>query len=66
MDKQETISPVELTFPASLLEQKRIVYECFERRTDCQLLAEIYSRRLTDIDDLRQSLLQRAFAGDLT
>ena len=61
-----TIGPVELTFPTNLSEQKRIVAEYAERRTNCRLLAEAYNEQLASLDNLRQSILQRAFAGELT
>lgn len=35
-------------------------------RNYCKELSELYSTKLQDIDNLRQSLLQQAFAGELT
>ena len=35
-------------------------------RAKSHVLRDTYARKLQDIDDLRQSLLQRAFAGELT
>ena len=52
--------------PSSLEEQRRIVSvldEVLQKNTDLQTL---YTSKLQDISDLRQSLLQKAFAGELT
>lgn len=37
-----------------------------EREEDCRLMEKSYRAKVKDLDDLRQSLLQRAFAGELT
>ena len=49
-----------------ILEQKRLVQAASDRRKDCLVLERNYQSKLTDLDDLRQSLLQKAFAGELT
>ena len=40
--------------------------EITEREVDCRNLECAYREKLQDLDDLRQSLLQKAFAGELT
>ena len=37
-----------------------------EREEDCRLMEKSYRAKVKDLDDLRQSLLQKAFAGELT
>ncbi|MCA1777561.1 MAG: restriction endonuclease subunit S [Loktanella sp.] len=37
-----------------------------EREQDCRNLEKAYHEKIQDLDDLRQSLLQKAFAGELT
>jgi type I restriction enzyme S subunit len=49
-----------------LNEQKRIVRELAEIRESVRALNERYKQTLVDIADLRKSLLQRAFSGQLT
>jgi type I restriction enzyme S subunit len=40
------------------------IFEELESKTDTLILE--YAQKLQDLDDLRQSLLQKAFAGELT
>lgn len=49
-----------------LLEQERLVDQADEISTACNSLSAIAEEKLQDLDDLRQSLLQKAFAGELT
>ena len=55
------------SFPMPSIEEQDIVVEKLNEATRCSsdLLSE-YTTKLTDIADLRQSLLQKAFAGELT
>jgi type I restriction enzyme S subunit len=46
--------------------QDRIADELTEMREKVNLLATHYQTQIQDLDDLRQSLLQKAFAGELT
>lgn len=52
-------------FP-SLLEQERLVAQADELNSATEDLANIATAKLQDLDDLRQSLLQKSFAGELT
>lgn len=47
-------------------EQKQIVRKLAEIRESVRALSEKYKQSLADIADLRQSLLQKAFSGQLT
>ena len=60
------IAPIELQYPSDFREQNRVVEHLkkFIRRT-CAA-AKAYTFQLEDLDDLRRSLLRRAFAGELT
>ena len=62
----KTIKPVELTFPVDTEEQERIVDRYTESRKYCDQLTERHNAKLACLENLRQSLLQRAFAGELT
>lgn len=46
--------------------QQEISAECENLRSFTADIRKYYERKLTDIEDLRQSLLQKAFAGELT
>jgi type I restriction enzyme S subunit len=50
----------------SIAEQRRIVEQCSEIERLSQRLVEHYAAELTDLANLRQSLLQKAFSGELT
>lgn len=64
------ISPTqirEFKFPIPDIEtQAQIVERLTSVRDDSQKLSETYTQKLQDLADLRQSLLQKAFAGQLT
>ena len=47
-------------------DQKRIAGKINKIRGVSNQLCQTYETKLHDIDDLRQSLLQKAFAGELT
>ena len=46
--------------------QRRIATVIDEAHISCSDLVELAKKKLQDLDDLRQSLLQKAFAGELT
>jgi len=46
--------------------QRRIATAIDEGHISCSALVELANKKLQDLDDLRQSLLQKAFAGELT
>ncbi|MGO4916548.1 restriction endonuclease subunit S [Pseudogemmobacter sp. W21_MBD1_M6] len=52
--------------PSDLNVQQSIVDRMTENRAKVDLAAQDYRTKLTDIADLHQSLLQKAFAGELT
>lgn len=60
-----TIEPYPISYP-NLAEQSRIVAELKKAEIHCKSLETKYRTKLQDISDLRQSLLQKAFAGELT
>jgi type I restriction enzyme S subunit len=47
-------------------QQERVVEEAVHLRARTNNLLEVYSAALHDLEDLRQSLLQKAFSGELT
>jgi type I restriction enzyme S subunit len=58
------INPLTISLPP-LPEQKRIVKELDTLSEKVRQLEEIYTKQLTDCDELKQSLLQKAFEGEL-
>lgn len=55
-----------ISYPSSVEEQKAIVNKLDNLKADTDRLQEEYTRQLSDLDELKQSLLQKAFAGELT
>lgn len=60
-----TFERAQFPFP-SLPEQREIVERLSRLTSETTLLSDYYSQKFQDLDDLRQSLLQKAFAGELT
>ena len=61
-----TLKELRFSIPKSLTEQAKLVSCIREHQESCAELVANYTTKLTDIADLRQSLLQKAFAGELT
>jgi type I restriction enzyme S subunit len=61
-----TLKELRFSIPRSLKEQANLVSGIKEHQKSCAELLEHFTTKLTDIADLRQSLLQKAFAGELT
>ena len=55
-----------ITFPKSIEEQARIVAGLNNFFEESQRLESIYQRKIQALDELKQSLLQQAFSGQLT
>lgn len=59
------IGSVPISFPP-LPEQNRIVAALDALSTETRRLTELYEQKLAALEELKQSLLQKAFAGELT
>ena len=59
------LKELEITVPP-LGVQDAVISRLTQIREQAESLAEAFADKLQDIDDLRQSLLQKAFAGELT
>ena len=64
--KAKLLKTVRFKFPNNLDDQRKVAAQCRTSFEKMDELAEVYRTKLTDISDLRQSLLQKAFAGELT
>ncbi len=60
------LGEIALSFPKSLDEQDKIARQLDDLLDETQRLDEKYELRLLQISDLRQSILQKAFSGELT
>lgn len=63
--KASLLKKIPISYP-SLQDQKEIVGQLEDLTAETDRLQEEYSRQLSDLDELKQSLLQKAFAGELT
>ena len=63
--KASLLKTIEISFPKSVVEQERIVVKLDGLREQTQRLESIYRRKLTALDELKKSLLHKAFAGEL-
>jgi type I restriction enzyme, S subunit len=62
----QEIREVEISFPKSLEKQKTIVSKLDNLSTQTKQLEQIYSKKLSCLEELKQSILQKAFKGELT
>lgn len=61
-----SLEGVLLQFPKSNEEQKRIVAKLGALSAETKKLEAIYRQKLADLDELKKSVLQKAFTGQLT
>lgn len=54
-----------VTFPKSLIEQKSIVAKLDALLVETKKLETIYKQKMADLEELKKSVLKRAFNGDL-
>jgi len=59
-------SALKLYLPSDEAEQIKLAGLMEDVLSESESLMELYRSKLSDLDDLRQSLLQKAFAGELT
>jgi type I restriction enzyme S subunit len=52
-------------FPKSILEQQTIVRHLDDLRAETQKLEAIYQQKLSDLEELKKSILQKAFNAEL-
>ena len=62
----KTLVSFSFPVPISLEEQSRIVSNLQELSTETQRLETIYRQKLVALNELKQSILQKAFTGELT
>ncbi|GAB1454702.1 restriction endonuclease subunit S [Draconibacterium sp.] len=63
---QGSLSGLSITFPKTIDEQKRIVEKIEKIAFESQNLQTLYQKKLADLEELKKSILQKAFNGELT
>lgn len=59
------LGELEFHFPKSKTEQQTIVRQLDALRTETQKLEAVYQQKIADLEELKKSILQKAFAGEL-
>lgn len=63
---RNNVHPEKVYFPISKDEQKQIVKKLDELSDECKKLEAIYIQKIVDLEELKKSVLQKAFSGQLT
>ena len=64
--KASRLKKVDISFPGEIEEQRQIVRLLDRLQSETQRLESIYQQKLDALAELKQSILQKAFAGELT
>jgi type I restriction enzyme S subunit len=56
---------IKITFPKSLQEQKKVIKKIEVLSNKTKKLEAIYSLKITDLEEMKKSVLQKAFSGQL-
>lgn len=62
---QGSLSSLTINYPKSTTEQKQIVSKIESLKEETEKLKKIYCRKLDDLDELKKSILHKAFNGEL-
>lgn len=63
--KASLLRTIEISFPASLVLQRKIVFTLDSLRDETQRFESIYQRKLAALSELKKSLLHQAFTEEL-
>jgi type I restriction enzyme S subunit len=61
----EEIREVVIPFPKLIEEQNNIIEKLNALRAEIQKMEAIYQKKIADLEELKKSVLQKAFAGEL-
>ena len=59
------VKQVIFSYPKSLEEQKALIQKFKTLSIETKQLEAIYQQKINDLDELKKSILQKAFAGEL-
>lgn len=61
----DNLKNIKITYPKSRTEQEKIVFQLVTMRNKTQKLESVYQKKIADLEELKKSILQKAFAGEL-
>jgi len=64
--KSKLLKKIKIYVPKTITEQKRIVTKLDALSAETKKLEAIYTQKLADLEELKKSILQKAFNGELT
>lgn len=59
------LTSIKISFPKSLKQQQLIVFKLDALREQTKKLEAVYAQKLQDLEELKKSVLQKAFSGEL-
>lgn len=62
---KDSVRSIKIYLPDSTEEQQKIVIQLNELQEQTKRLEQIYEQKIKDLDELKQSILQKAFNGEL-
>ncbi|MCX6270617.1 MAG: restriction endonuclease subunit S [Bacteroidetes bacterium] len=63
---QVALSSLQISYPNSFTEQQSIIEKLDSLSSETKKLETIYQKKLEDLEELKKSILQKAFSGELT
>jgi type I restriction enzyme S subunit len=61
----DNLKSIKISFPKSLKAQQTIVRQLDALRAETQKLEAMYEKKVADLEELKKSILQKAFAGEI-
>jgi type I restriction enzyme, S subunit len=62
---QTKLNTIRIPFPTSIKEQEKIVQKLDTLSAECEKLEAIYKQKIADLEEMKKSILQKAFSGQL-
>jgi type I restriction enzyme S subunit len=59
------LKQIKISFPKSIVEQKKIVQKIDALSAETRKMEAIYRKKIADLEELKKSVLQKAFTGEL-
>jgi type I restriction enzyme S subunit len=61
----DNLKNIKITYPKSRTEQEKIVFQLETMRNKTQKLEAVYQKKIADLEELKKSILDKAFKGEL-